>query len=116
MPDALRDLVVIPNADGTDAAVLVLDRANTGGDDRDLYLRFRTPGHFALDGTTATATVGATKLAITALDAGEARDRRAVAEGLLQGRHRAAAPATRRASRSPTTASSCPAPSRPPRT
>jgi len=67
VPDALRDLVVIPNADGTDAAVLVLDRANTGGDDRDLYVRFHTPGHFALDGSTATATVGATKLAITSL-------------------------------------------------
>ena len=67
VPDALRDLVVIPNADGTDAAVVVLDRANTGGDDRDLYLRFRTPGHLALTGTSATATVGATKLAITAL-------------------------------------------------
>lgn len=67
VPDALRDLVVIPNAGGTDAAVVVLDRADTGGDDRDLYIRFHTPGHFALAGSTATATVGATKLAITAL-------------------------------------------------
>ncbi len=67
VPSARRDLVVIPSADGTDAAVVVLDRASTGAADRDLYLRFRTPGHLALDGTTATATVGATRLAITAL-------------------------------------------------
>lgn len=67
VPDALRDLVVIPNADGTDAAIVVIDRANTGGDDRDLYLRFRTTGHLALSGTTATATVGSTQLGITAL-------------------------------------------------
>ena len=50
VPDALRDFVLIPSADGTDAALVVLDRANTGGDDRDLYLRFRTPGTLALAG------------------------------------------------------------------
>ncbi|MBV8758210.1 MAG: hypothetical protein JO257_13065 [Deltaproteobacteria bacterium] len=67
VPDALRDVVVIPSADGSEAAVVVLDRATTGGDDRDLYLRFRTPGHLALSGTAATATIGGTQLAITAL-------------------------------------------------
>jgi uncharacterized protein (TIGR03382 family) len=67
VPDALRDLVVIPNTDGTDAVIVVVDRANTGGSDRDLYLRFRTPGKLALSGTTATATVGSTQLAISAL-------------------------------------------------
>lgn len=67
IPAARRDLVVIPSADGTDATVVALDRASTGAADRDLYLRFRTPGHLALAGTTATATVGATALAISAL-------------------------------------------------
>jgi hypothetical protein len=64
VPDAMRDLIVVPSEDGTNAAIVVIDRANTGGDDRDLYLRFRTPGHLALAGDTATATVGGTKLVI----------------------------------------------------
>ena len=64
VPDALRDLVVVPGADGKDAIVVVVDRADTGDADRDMYLRFRSPGHFALDGETATATVGGTLLAI----------------------------------------------------
>jgi uncharacterized protein (TIGR03382 family) len=64
VPDAMRDLVVVPSEDGTNAVIVVVDRANTGGDDRDLYLRFRTPGHLALAGDTATATVGGTKLVI----------------------------------------------------
>jgi hypothetical protein len=64
VPDALRDLVVVPSEDGTNAAIVVVDRANTGDDDRNLYLRFRTQGHLALAGDTATATVGGTKLVI----------------------------------------------------
>ncbi|MDB4955676.1 MAG: hypothetical protein JWO36_3245 [Myxococcales bacterium] len=67
VPDALRDLVMIPSADGRDAAVIVVDRAETGDTDRSMYLRFRTPGHFALDGETGTATVGNTKLAIASI-------------------------------------------------
>jgi uncharacterized protein (TIGR03382 family) len=67
VPDALRDLVMIPSADGKDAVVVVVDRANTTSEDRKMYLRFRTPGHLALDKGVATASVGATKLAIHAL-------------------------------------------------
>jgi MYXO-CTERM domain-containing protein len=69
VPDALRDLVVIPSEDGTNAAVVVIDRANTTDTDRHMYLRFRTPGHLALAGTRATATVGSTALAITPIGA-----------------------------------------------
>lgn len=64
VPDALRDVVMVPSADGTSAVVVVIDRANTGDDDRAMYLRFRTPGHLALAGETATATVGGSKLVI----------------------------------------------------
>jgi uncharacterized protein (TIGR03382 family) len=64
VPDALRDLVMIPSADGRDAVVVVVDRANTGSEDRKMYLRFRTPGHIAMNGDTGTASVGASKLEI----------------------------------------------------
>jgi MYXO-CTERM domain-containing protein len=69
VPDAIRDLVLVPSADGTDAALVVVDRATTGGDDRPLYLRFRVPGKLALDGDTGTASIapGGTKLAISGL-------------------------------------------------
>jgi hypothetical protein len=66
VPDAMRDLVLVPSADGTDAALVVIDRATTGGADRPLYLRFRVPAKLALDGDVGTATVGPqkTRLAI----------------------------------------------------
>lgn len=64
--EALRDVIVIPSADGKDAVAIVIDRATTG-DDRSMFLRFRTPGHLALADETATATVGASKLAISSL-------------------------------------------------
>jgi hypothetical protein len=67
VPDAMRDLVVIPSEDGTSAAVVVVDRANTVDDDRDMYLRFRTTGHLALADGSATATVGGTKLVISSV-------------------------------------------------
>ncbi len=65
VPEALRDLVLVPSADGKDAALVVVDRADTGGADREMHLQFRTPGKLALAGDQATATVGATKLTIT---------------------------------------------------
>lgn len=68
VPDALRDVVMFPSADGHDAVVVVVDAANTGADDRHMFLRFRTPGKLALDARAdpviATATIGATRLAI----------------------------------------------------
>ena len=64
VPDALRDFVLVPSADGTDAVLVVIDRADTGDGSRGMDLRFRTPGHLQLAGETATATVGASKLVI----------------------------------------------------
>jgi hypothetical protein len=66
VPDAIRDLVLVPSADGTDAALVVVDRASTGGKDRPLHLRFRAPAKLSLDGDVGTATVGPrkTRLAI----------------------------------------------------
>lgn len=72
IPDALRDLVLVPSADGTSAALVVIDRATTGDPARGMDLRFRTTGHLVLAGTTATATVGGTKLVIAPVgDAGK---------------------------------------------
>jgi uncharacterized protein (TIGR03382 family) len=65
--EAIRDLIVLPSADGADASVIVVDRARTGDPARGMYLRFRVPGAaLALDagGDVATATLGATRLAI----------------------------------------------------
>ncbi|HEX5062540.1 MAG TPA: hypothetical protein VFV99_24375 [Kofleriaceae bacterium] len=67
VPDAFRDFVLLPSTDGRDAALLVIDRATTGSDDRGMNLRFRTPGKLALAGDVGTATVGSTKLAITSV-------------------------------------------------
>jgi hypothetical protein len=64
VPEAIRDIVMLPSTDGTDAAVIVVDRANTDSADRAMYLRFRVPGGLALDGDAATSTIGGTKLAI----------------------------------------------------
>jgi len=67
VPAALRDLVVIPWADGRDASLVVIDRARSGDKKRGLHLRFRTIGKLALAGDTATATVGSTALSIQRL-------------------------------------------------
>ena len=65
--EAVRDFVVLPSADGTDVAVVVIDRAR--GSDR-MHLRFHSPIALALAGTNATATIGATKLAILGVATG----------------------------------------------
>ena len=66
IPHASRDLVVLPSADGTDASIVVIDRAITGSGSRNMYLRFRVPSGIALDGETGTSTVGGSKLQIAA--------------------------------------------------
>ena len=65
--EAIRDLVLVPSADRKDAALVVIDRADSGGADREMHLQFRTPGKLALTADGATATIGGTKLAITNL-------------------------------------------------
>jgi uncharacterized protein (TIGR03382 family) len=65
VPEALRDLVLLPSADGHDASLVVVDRATTGDAERKMYLRFRVPGELALDAAgTATATIQDARLAI----------------------------------------------------
>ncbi len=61
---ASRDLVMLPSSDGTDAAVIVVDRASTDAEQRAMFLRFRVPNGLALDGDVATTTIGASKLVI----------------------------------------------------
>lgn len=63
--EALRDLVLLPSADGHDASLVVIDRATTGDAERKMYLRFRVPGELALDAAgTGTATIQDARLAI----------------------------------------------------
>ncbi|MBX3155123.1 MAG: hypothetical protein KF773_03915 [Deltaproteobacteria bacterium] len=64
--EALRDFVLLPSADGTSTALVVVDRANTGDGDQHMYLRFRTPS-LGLEGDTGAATIGGTKLTIAGL-------------------------------------------------
>ncbi len=61
---ATRDLVLLPDAGGTDAALVVIDRATTGAAERGMNLRFRVAGGLSLEGELGTKTVGATKLTI----------------------------------------------------
>jgi hypothetical protein len=66
VPEALRDFVLLPSADGRDASLVVVDRATTGDAARKMYLRFRVPAPLALDGSgTGTATIGDARVAIS---------------------------------------------------
>lgn len=65
VPEALRDFVLLPSAEGTDAMLLVIDRATTKSSDHPMHLRFRVPAPLDVSGDAATATVGKTALAIT---------------------------------------------------
>lgn len=67
VPEALRDFVLLPSTDGTEATLLVIDRADTASDKRAMYLRFRIPAVFALEGDVARTQIGGTKLAVTSV-------------------------------------------------
>ena len=64
VPEALRDFVLLPNSDGTDAVLVVVDRASTTAENRAMHLRFRVPAPLEVSGDAASATVGGTQLAI----------------------------------------------------
>ncbi len=64
---ATRDLVLLPDAGGTDAALVVIDRATTGAAERGMNLRFRVAGGLALEGELGSKKVGATKLTIASI-------------------------------------------------
>jgi hypothetical protein len=59
---ALRDFVMIPDDAG--AAIVLIDRATTGGAERNLHLRVRTPSSLSLSGDVASATLGGSSLAV----------------------------------------------------
>ncbi|MDQ3364444.1 MAG: hypothetical protein M3680_03355 [Myxococcota bacterium] len=65
VPEALRDYVLLPGSDGTQAQLVVVDRATTTAAKRAMHLRFRVPGPLELAGDAATTTIGGTQLAIT---------------------------------------------------
>lgn len=69
VPEAIRDFVLVPSAAGTDAVLVVIDRADTDAADRGMNLRFRVAGGLPLDAKSGRAEklVGATKLAIEKL-------------------------------------------------
>jgi MYXO-CTERM domain-containing protein len=62
VPHALRDFVFIP--DGADGSIVLVDRVVTGDASRGLHLRVRTPGDLGLSGSTASASVGGSALAV----------------------------------------------------
>jgi len=62
---ALRDYVLVP--DGDSGEVVLIDRVVTGDASRGLHLRVRTPGSFALASNRASATLGASSLAVEAV-------------------------------------------------
>lgn len=73
IPLALRDIVVIPwGKQRADASMVVIDRAETGGADHPMHLRFRSPSTFALQGDLARAKVGATTFTIKRVAPGDA--------------------------------------------
>jgi hypothetical protein len=71
VPRAQRDIVLLPRNNGTDATVLVIDRAASGAAERGLHLRFRTTGTLVRspDGAGARAAVGQSILTIRQLAA-----------------------------------------------
>lgn len=62
VPHAVRDFVFIP--DGSSGSVVLIDRVVTGDASRGMHLRVRTPGDLGLSGSTATATMGGSALAV----------------------------------------------------
>jgi hypothetical protein len=67
VPEALRDFVLLPSAEGTDSVLVVIDRARTTAAKRAMHLRFRVPAPLDLSGDAATVTIGRTQLAITSV-------------------------------------------------
>src|SRR6185436_264148 len=66
VPEALRDFVLLPSADGRDASLVIVDRATTGDASRKMYLRFREPAALTLDQAgTGTATIGDARVAMS---------------------------------------------------
>jgi hypothetical protein len=67
VPEALRDFVLLPSTDGTEAALVIIDRADTTSDKRAMHLRFRVPSPFGLNGDVGSSQIGGTRLEITSV-------------------------------------------------
>ena len=78
--EATRDFVLLPSADGTDTALVVIDRARSGDDKRGMNVRFHSPMMLSLAGANATAQVGHTRLAILGVATGAPAVDRATAK------------------------------------
>jgi uncharacterized protein (TIGR03382 family) len=68
-PMAVRDFVLIPSRNGTDAILVIADRAETGSADRDFFARFRSPAPWQLDGPGVRAELGRSSVTLTTYDA-----------------------------------------------
>jgi hypothetical protein len=93
IPMAVRDWILVPDKDGTNAVLVVVDRAETNGASDSMHLRFRTPGALKLSGETATATIGSTVLTIASAvrssgkaTIGKRSGKDCYAEGTIKGR------------------------------
>lgn len=64
VPDATRDFVLLPNKDGTAAALVIVDAADTGKDSRNMFLRFYSTQKWDIRGESASAVVGGTTVSI----------------------------------------------------
>lgn len=60
IPEAIRDFILVPDAAGTDAALVILDRARASS----MHLRFRVAGGLTLANDRAEKTFGSTRLTI----------------------------------------------------
>jgi hypothetical protein len=67
VPVALRDFVLVPDRDGGDASLVIVDRSSTSARDRGMYVRFRVPAQLALAGAVGSGIIGKTRLAIAGM-------------------------------------------------
>lgn len=68
VPMAVRDFVLVPNADGGSGVLVVADRVDTAAPDRALHLRFRSPTPWKLGESGAATETGKSALLLTAFD------------------------------------------------
>jgi hypothetical protein len=70
VPMAVRDFVLVPRNQGSDATLVIADRADTTSAERELFLQFRTPGKWRLGDGGARTEVGRSSAVLTTLNGG----------------------------------------------
>jgi hypothetical protein len=95
--EARRDFVLVPGPEGTNAALVVVDRARSGAENRPLFLRFHVRGNLGLEGDVATKVVGSSRLTIRSIARtggtpaiGQPEGKDCFGEGVVRGRCEAA--------------------------